>query len=121
MLPDCCTFRHIHWESPFLQLFEGCKSELRMFFLPLPLQNTLDRLGEAGFKAEFCSDNTLSVLPDPELYIIVDSRPTKDNVVWQSLVDKNNVRRAVEKLKDTNWLYRNGMKVALTKLLKRQL
>jgi len=77
-----------------------------VFFLPLPLQNTLNRLDEAGFKAEFSSDNT-SVLLDPELYIIVDSWPNKDKVVWQGLVDINNVRRAVEKLKDTNWLYSN--------------
>ena len=33
-------------------------------FLPLLLQNTLDRLGEAGFKAEFSSDDTMSMLPD---------------------------------------------------------
>ena len=78
-----------------------------MFFLPLPLQNTLDRLDEAGFKREYCSDNLISILPDPELYIIVDSRPTKDKVVWQGLVDIDNVRRAVEKLKNSNWLYRN--------------
>ena len=75
-----------------------------MFFLPLPLQNTLDRLDEAGFKAEFGSNDPLSIMPDPELYIIVDSRPTKDKVVWQGLVDIDNVRRAVDKLKDTNWL-----------------
>jgi len=37
-----------------------------MFFLLLSLQNTLDRLDEAGFKAEFSSDTT-SVLPDLEL------------------------------------------------------
>ena len=57
-------------------------------------------------KAEYCSDDSLSTLPDPELYIIVIA-PTKDKVVWQGLVDIDNVRRAVEKLKDTNWLYRN--------------
>ena len=78
-----------------------------MFFLPLPLQNTLDKLDEAGFRAVFSSDDFMSTLPDPELYIIVDGRPTKDKVVWQGLVDVDNVRRAVEKLKDTNWLYRN--------------
>ena len=78
-----------------------------MFFLPLHLQNTLDGLDEVGFKAEYCSDDPLSHLPDHELYIIVDSCPTKDKVVWQGLVDINSVRKAVEKLKDTNWLYRN--------------
>ena len=82
-------------------------SERNHVFLLLNLQNTLDRLDEAGFKAEYCSDDSLSHLPDPELYIIVDSRPTKDKVVWQGLVDVDSVRKAVEKLKDTNWLYRN--------------
>jgi len=77
-----------------------------MFFLPLLLQNTLDRLDEAGFKVEFSSDNG-SVLVDPEFYIIVDSRPNKDKVVCQGLVDIDNVKRTVEKLKDTNWLYSN--------------
>ena len=48
----------------------------------------------------------MSTLPDPELYIIVDGRPTKDKVVWQSIVDVDNVRHAVEKLRETNWLYR---------------
>ena len=49
----------------------------------------------------------MSLLPDPELYIIVDSRPTKHKIVWQSLIDIDNVSRAVEKLKNTNWLYSN--------------
>ena len=48
----------------------------------------------------------MSTLPDPELYIIVDGRPTKDKVVWQSIVDVDNVRHAVDKLRETNWLYR---------------
>ena len=49
----------------------------------------------------------MSTLPDPELYIIVDGQPTKDKVVWQSLVDVDNVKRAAELLRDTNWLYKN--------------
>ena len=48
----------------------------------------------------------MSTLPDPELYIIVDGRPTKDKIVWQSIVDVDNVRHAVEKLRETSWLYR---------------
>ena len=71
------------------------------------MQNTLDRLDKAGFKAEFTFDDTMSILPDPELYIMVNGRPTKDKIVWQGLVDIDNVKGAVEKLKDTNWLYRN--------------
>ena len=75
-----------------------------MFFLPLPLQNTLDRLDEVGFGTGRSYENVAG-LPDPELYIIVDSRPTKDKVVWQSLVDIDRVKAAVDKLRDINWLY----------------
>lgn len=45
----------------------------------------------------------LQMLPDPELYILLDGQPTKNKVVWQTLVDIN----AVKKLKRTNWLYKN--------------
>ena len=48
----------------------------------------------------------MSTLPDPELYIIVECRPTKDKVDWQGIVDVDNVRHAVDKLRETNWLYR---------------
>ena len=46
-------------------------------------------------------------MPDPELYIIVDSHPTKHKIVWQGLINIDNVRKVVEKLKNTNWLYSN--------------
>ena len=46
-------------------------------------------------------------MPDPKLYIIIDGRPTKDKIVWQSLLDVNSIKNAVKKLKDTNWLYQN--------------
>ena len=49
----------------------------------------------------------LQMLPDPELYVLLDGRPTKDKVVWQTLVDVNDIKRAVKKLKETNWLYKN--------------
>ena len=42
----------------------------------------------------------VDVLQDPELYILLDGRPTKDKVVWQSLVDVNDIKRAVTKLKE---------------------
>ena len=48
----------------------------------------------------------MSTLPDPELYIIVDGRPTKGKVVWQVIVDVDNMRHAADKLRDINWLYR---------------
>ena len=51
--------------------------------------------------------HTSTVLPDPELYIIVNSRPTKSNVVWRSLVNVNHVKTAIRILRSCNWLYRN--------------
>ena len=90
-----------------------------MFFLLLPLQNTLDRLDEAGFRGQFSTDDIMSTLPDPELYIIVDGRPTKDKVVWQSIVDVDNVRHAVDKLRETNWLYRTTDEDSVDKATKK--
>ena len=75
-----------------------------MFFLPLPLENTLERLDEAGYRAGSNIDELVG-LPDPELYIIVDGRPTKDKIVWQGLVDIPRVKQAAQKLQKTNWLY----------------
>ena len=94
-----------------------------VFFLPLPLQNTLDRLDEVGFQCEESCENVTG-LPDPELYIIVDSRPTKDKVVWQTLVDIDHVKIAVDKLRDINWLYSCivvWIKTVLMRPLKRHL
>ena len=41
------------------------------------------------------------------MYIIVNGRPTKSNVVWRSLVDVNHVKTAIRKLRSCNWLYRD--------------
>ena len=70
-----------------------------MFFLPLPLSKTLATLDEVGQ-----SGSAKSALPNPELYIIVNGKPTKQ-VVWCSLVDVNQVKAAIQKLKDINRLY----------------
>ena len=40
-----------------------------MFFLPLPLQNTIDKLDTLGMPKE---PENVDVLPDPELYILLD-------------------------------------------------
>ncbi len=61
-----------------------------MFFLPLPLNKTLETLGQV----EALSD----ALPDPELYIIVNGRPTTSTVVWR-------VKAAIQRLKENNGLY----------------
>ena len=74
------------------------------FFLPLPLQDTSDKLDTVGLPDDLTSQ---VMLPNPELYIIIDGRPTKDKIVWQSLVDVDSIKSAVKKLKDTNWLYQN--------------
>ena len=85
---------------PIYNATKGLKGT--MFFLPLPLQNTIEDLGIN----DLMSDD-LQMLPDPELYILLDGRPTKDKVVWQTLVDVNDIKKAVNKLKETNWLYKN--------------
>ncbi len=60
-----------------------------MFFLPLPLNKTLETLDHVKEPA----------LPDPELYIILNGRPTKTKVVWRTLVDVNRVKAAIRKLR----------------------
>ena len=69
-----------------------------MFFLPLPLKKTLETLDQVEQ-----SDD----LPNPELYIIVNGKPTKSKVVWRSLVDVNRVKAAINILKSSNWLYKD--------------
>ena len=83
---------------PMYSSLKACKGV--MFFLPLPLEKTLDTFDEV--------DNNVS-LASPELYIIVNGKPTKTKVVlvWHSLVDVNEIKKAVQKLKDINWLYKD--------------
>ena len=88
---------------PIYNATKGLKGT--MFFLPLPLQNTIEAFDDLGIN-DLMSDD-LQMLPDPELYILLDGRPTKDKVVWQTLVDVNDIKKAVNKLKETNWLYKN--------------
>jgi len=63
------------------------------FFLPLPLQDTIDKLNTVGLPEYLSSER---ILPDPELYILIDSRPTKDKIIWQSLVDVDSIKSAVK-------------------------
>uniref|UniRef100_A0A1X7TVM3 DUF6570 domain-containing protein n=1 Tax=Amphimedon queenslandica TaxID=400682 RepID=A0A1X7TVM3_AMPQE len=78
----------------FLKALKGA-----MFYLPLPLEKTMDTLNEVGIDSNH--------LPNPELYIIINGQPTKSNNVWRSLVDVNKIKAALTKLKEINWLYRN--------------
>ena len=82
---------------PIYNSLKACKGA--MLFLPLPLNKTLETLDQV----KHCGD---TALPDPELYIIVNGRPTKGKVVWCSLVDVNRVKAAIQKLKESNWLYK---------------
>ena len=68
-----------------------------MFFLPLPMKRTRETFNQV--------ESSKTALPDPELYIIVNGKPTKSKVVWHSLVDVNRVKKAVNKLRQINWLY----------------
>ena len=38
-------------------------------------------------------ESSKTALPDPELYIIVNGKPTKSKVVWCSIVDVNRVKK----------------------------
>ena len=64
-----------------------------MFLLPLPLNKTLDTLHQVNL-----SGKRVTALPDPELYIIVNGKPTKNKIVWRSLVNIAHVNAAVWKL-----------------------
>ena len=67
------TYTH---KVPIYNSLKACKGN--MFFLPLPMANTMDTLEEV--------QKSHVTLPDPNLYIIVNGKPTKTGVVWRSLV-----------------------------------
>ena len=70
---------------------------------------------------QFSADDIMSTLPDPEPYIIVDGQPTKDKVVWQSIVDVDNVRHAVDKLRETTGYTEPWNMIVWKKLLRKLL
>ena len=82
---------------PVYNSLKACKGT--MFFLPLPFSKTLKTLEEV--------EHPSTALPEPELYIIVNGRPTKGEVVWRSLVNVDLVKTATETLKEINWLYKD--------------
>jgi hypothetical protein len=71
---------------PTYNSLQACKGSI--FFLPLPLHKTLETI-----------DAIEGSLADPELYIIVNNKPTKSNMVWRSLVNVDNLRAAIAKLR----------------------
>ena len=74
---------------PVCNSLKACKGT--MFFLPLPLNKTLETLDQVQ-----PTGNVKTALPNPELFII------KPTTVWRTLVD---VKTVIQTLKQTNWLY----------------
>ena len=84
---------------PTYNSLKACKGT--MFFLPLPLDKTLQTIEDV----EDSKDVDSVGLPDRKLYILVSGKLSKQNVLWQSMVNIAQVRAAVQKLKQINWLY----------------
>jgi len=69
----------------------------------MPFDKTQELLDSINVPQDLASA-VYSVLPDPHLFIPLDGKPTKDKIVWQSMIDVDNVKEAVQRLKQTNWL-----------------
>ena len=76
------TYTH---KVPAYNSLKACKGT--MFFLPLPFNNTVETVDEVIAS---------KVLPEPELYIIINGKPTKNNVLWRDLVDVEDLKAAIE-------------------------
>ena len=37
-----------------------------------------------------------TALPDPELYIIVNGKPTSSNIIWHTLINVEDIRKAIQ-------------------------
>ena len=82
---------------PAHNCLKACKGN--MFYLPLPLANTMETLEEI--------EQPSAQLPEPNLYIIVNGKLTNRGLVWRSLVQVDAIKAAVAKLKEINWVYKN--------------
>lgn len=69
----------------------------RVFHLPLPLENSLQKL----------PDPKEAILKDQDLSVIVRSIPNNKKHVWQSIVDVKKIYEALTWLKKNNPLYRS--------------
>ena len=77
----------------------ACKGT--MFFLPVPLKKTQKTIQEVEKKP----GEAMAGLPDPALYIIFNGKPSKNTILWQSIVNVDHIKAAVQKFKEINWLY----------------
>ena len=66
---------------PSWNSLQACRGN--MFVLPLPLSKTVG-VAKSG-------------LPKPELYVMMDGTPTKNKVVWRSIIDISKVQKALTK------------------------
>ena len=80
---------------------KACKSTI--LFLPLPLDKTMEKVKEI----EDLAKGKLALLPNPELYIIVNSKSKSKKTTWQSLVSLDKLKATVRKLKAINRAYVN--------------
>jgi len=67
----------------------------RTFHLPLPLQETFDKL---------CAE-TDPINTNPELFILVRGVPTKSKIIWEEIVNVKKIFDALTWLKSNNALY----------------
>lgn len=68
----------------------------RVFHLPLPIENTLEKL----------PNPTDAIVQDQELLVLMRGVPNKSNKIWQSCVDVKKVYDALIWLKSNNPLYK---------------
>ena len=87
------------------------------FFLPMPFDKTQALLDSINMPQDLASEVYI-ILPDPHVFILLDGKPAKDKVVWQSMVDVDNVKEAVQRLKEINWLYKNTDEVCVGDVIK---
>ena len=92
---------------PVYHCLKACKGNI--FFLPLLLEKTMATLEKVESPLEDSELDELveQALPDPELYIMVNSHLSKTRVVWRDLVDVNDVKAAITKLKEINPFYKD--------------
>ena len=122
-VPDRCVLNGLYTE-PVPEELSNLNALENQFIQRAKCFQTVIRLGTYTGKylrVHFSPDDIMSTLPDSELYIIVDGQPTKDKVVWQGLVDVDNVKHATELLRDTNWLYKNVNEESVDEAAKKQL
>ena len=78
---------------PHYNALEACKGT--MLFLPLPLEKTLKTIEEVHNNKSGEGLAGLPGLPDSELYIIVNGKPSNNKILWQTVVNVEHVKPAV--------------------------